>query len=155
MNDYIKTMRKLIGKETLITVGCGAIIEDGLGRILLQKRTDYNHWGIPGGILEIGETFEETVKREVQEETNLQLNKVELFGIYSGENGFAHYSNGDKVFSVQIIFKVTDFNGKLIANNESKDLAFLHKNEIPKSLNNHQAPFILDWVNGVPQPVIK
>ncbi|MEH6945347.1 NUDIX domain-containing protein, partial [Bacillus sp. JJ722] len=31
----------------------------------MKKRVDYNIWGIPGGIMEIGETFEETVKREV------------------------------------------------------------------------------------------
>jgi hypothetical protein len=35
MNDYIKTMRKMIGNETLLTVGCGAIIIDKFGRILL------------------------------------------------------------------------------------------------------------------------
>jgi len=35
------------------------------GRILLQKRADGDVWGIPGGILEIAETFEDTVKREV------------------------------------------------------------------------------------------
>ena len=155
MNDYIKTMRDMIGQETLITVGCGAIIEDSLGRILLQKRTDYDIWGIPGGLLEVGETFEETVKREVQEETNLTLNQVELFGVYSGENGFAQYANGDKVFSVQIIFRASDFNGILRANNESKDLYFLHKKDLPKNLNKHQAPFIMDWVNNVKNPVIK
>jgi 8-oxo-dGTP pyrophosphatase MutT (NUDIX family) len=155
MNDYIKTMREMIGHETLITVGCGAIIEDNLGRILLQRRTDYDIWGIPGGILEIGETFEETVNREVKEETNLSLNQIELFGIYSGKNGFAKYANGDKVFSVQIIFRATDFNGILKANNESKDLCYLYKNEIPKNLNEHQSPFILDWVNDVTIPVIK
>lgn len=145
----------MIGHETLITVGCGAIIEDNLGRILLQKRTDYDIWGIPGGILEIGETFEETVKREVNEETNLTLNQIELFGIYSGKNGFAQYANGDKVFSVQIIFRATEYKGILKANNESKDLCFLHKNEIPKNLNKHQSPFIMDWVNSVTIPVIK
>jgi hypothetical protein len=30
MNDYVKTMRKLIGSETLLTVGCGALIEDSV-----------------------------------------------------------------------------------------------------------------------------
>lgn len=40
MGDYIQSMRKWIGHETLFTVGCGAIIEDGLGRILLQHRKD-------------------------------------------------------------------------------------------------------------------
>lgn len=71
MNDYVKTIRKLIGNETLITIGCGAIIEDDKGRILLQHRKDKNNWGIPGGIMEIGETVVETVMREVYEETGL------------------------------------------------------------------------------------
>jgi hypothetical protein len=50
MNDYIKTMRKMIGNETLLTVGCGAIIIDKFERILLQRRTDHDIWGIPGGV---------------------------------------------------------------------------------------------------------
>jgi ADP-ribose pyrophosphatase YjhB (NUDIX family) len=155
MNDYIKTMRELIGNETLLTVGCGAIIEDNLGRILLQRRIDYDILGIPGGILEIGETFEETVKREVFEETSLTINQVKLFGIYSGEKGFAQYANGDKVFSVQIIFRTTDYQGVLQTNNESRELCFSSKDEIPKNLNSHQAPFIIDWLNGATSPVIK
>ncbi|EON72741.1 NUDIX hydrolase [Lysinibacillus sphaericus] len=155
MNDYIKTMRQMIGHETLLTIGCGAIIEDDIGRILLQKRTDNNIWGIPGGILEIGETYEETVKREVFEETNLILNNVSLFGLYSGKNGFAEYSNGDKVFSVQIIFYSNDYQGTLQINDESSELHFVSRNEIPLNLNPHQAPFIMDWHNGMPTPVIK
>jgi ADP-ribose pyrophosphatase YjhB (NUDIX family) len=155
MNDYIKSMRNLIGHETLLTVGCGAIIVDKFGRILLQRRTDLDIWGIPGGILELGETFEETVRREVREETNLTIQNVNLFGIYSGKNGFAKYGNGDKVFSVQIIFYVEDYEGNLQSNKESREMVFLHKNEIPGNLNPHQAPFIIDWINGVEIPVIK
>jgi hypothetical protein len=51
MIDYIKTMRKMIGHETLLTVGCGAIIIDKFERILLQLRTDLDIWGIPGGLV--------------------------------------------------------------------------------------------------------
>lgn len=153
MNDYITTMRKLIGHETLLTVGCGAIMEDDFGRILLQQKRDI--WGLPGGLLEIGETFEEAVRREVFEETNLVINQLKLFGIYSGKNGFAQYTNGDKVFSVQIIFHVTNFAGTLQGNEESTQLQFRYKNEIPDNLNPHQAPFILDWLHGRIPPVIK
>jgi ADP-ribose pyrophosphatase YjhB (NUDIX family) len=155
MNDYIKTMRKIIGHETLLTVGCGAIIVDKFGRILLQRRMDFDIWGIPGGILELGETFEDTVKREVFEETKLSIKNVKLFGIYSGENGFAQYGNGDKVFSVQIIFYVNEYDGTLQVNYESRELRFFYKDELPDNLNPHQAPYILDWLNGVETPVIK
>ncbi|WP_421617051.1 NUDIX hydrolase [Brevibacillus sp. TJ4] len=152
MNDYIKTMRKRIGHETLLTVGCGAIIEDHAGRILLQQKKDI--WGIPGGLLEIGETLEETVKREVLEETSLIIYQPTLFGIYSGKNGFAQYANGDKVFSVQIIFHVTKYEGSIQANEESTWLQFTHRRDIPENLNPHQAPFIRDWSHGVTPPVI-
>ncbi|SFJ75610.1 hypothetical protein SAMN04487936_10457 [Halobacillus dabanensis] len=49
MTGYIERMREMVGTETLLTVGCGAIMEDEYGRILLQKRTDRGTWGIPGG----------------------------------------------------------------------------------------------------------
>jgi ADP-ribose pyrophosphatase YjhB (NUDIX family) len=156
MNDYIETMRKLIEHETLLTVGCGAIIEDGAGRILLQRRADGDIWGIPGGIMEIGETFEECVNREVIEETNLRITQpLELFGIYSGDNAFALYPNGDKVYSIQIIFKVKKVEGNLQKNGESLDLRFFSRGELPVNLNHHQAPFILDWQEGILTPVVR
>ena len=154
VNDYISTMRKLIGHETLLTVGCGAILEDESGRILLQQKHN-RIWGIPGGLLELGETFAETLKREVLEETSLTVLRWQLFGVYSGKNGFAQYANGDKVFSVQLIFRVTDYEGVLQTNEESTRQQFFAKNELPHSLNPHQAPFILDWVNGVTPPIVR
>lgn len=147
-------MRALIGNETLLTIGCGAIIEDGQERILLLKRKDYEEWGIPGGILELGETFEKTVKREVFEETKLHLQTISLFGIYAGKNGFATYENGDKVYSVQIIFHTKDFEGNPNINEEATDHGFFARNEIPDNINPHQAKFIKDWVNETPMPVI-
>lgn len=155
MNDYIKTMRRMIGHETLLTVGCGAIIEDSLGRILLQQRSESEKWGIPGGLLEIGETIEDTVKREVLEETNLTIDNLSLFGIYSGEKGLTKYPNGDKVFSIQVIFHITQYKGVLKSNHESLQTIFLHKQNMPSNLNAHQAPFINDWIDGVSLPIIK
>ncbi|MGM0841745.1 MAG: NUDIX hydrolase [Bacillota bacterium] len=155
MNDYIKSIREKIGSDTLLTVGCGAFIQDKEGNLLLQRRFPDDVWGIPGGLMEIGESFEETVKREVYEETNLVITKLDLFGIYSGSNGFATYANGDKVFSVQIIFLVTEYKGLLKKNLESSELLFLSKQNLPSKINSHQEPFIMDWVKDAKTPVIK
>ncbi len=152
--DYIRAMRKKIGNDTLLTIGCGAIIENSLGQILLLKREDFDEWGIPGGLLDLGETFEDAVKREVLEEANLQLREISLFGLYSGSAGYAQYANGDKVFSVQIIFLATEFIGN-IKLGEGQELRFFHKNDLPSNINPHQAPFITDWVNEVTTPIIK
>ncbi len=62
-----------------IMVAVGAVIEDKTGRILLVKhvpaRAGYwqGKWICPGGKLELGETIEEGIKREVKEETDLDI----------------------------------------------------------------------------------
>lgn len=156
MNDYIQTMRRLIGQETLITVGCGAIIEDEQGRILLQQRKDRVNWCLPGGVMEIGETFIETLMREVQEESNLIIESPELFGIYSGPSGCQQYPNGDKIFSLQIIFRVTSYHGELRQEGpESHAHMFFERNSLPHPLNPGQAAFILDWAEGLTGPIVK
>ena len=65
--------------EPAIMIGVGAVIEDGVGRILLVKHRPerggfwQGKWICPGGELELGETIEEGIKREVKEETQLEI----------------------------------------------------------------------------------
>ncbi|MBY0202332.1 NUDIX domain-containing protein [Paenibacillus cucumis (ex Kampfer et al. 2016)] len=61
-----------------IIVTGGAIIRDHAGKILLQRRSDYGDWGLPGGGMEAGEQIEETMIREVKEETGLEVISYEL-----------------------------------------------------------------------------
>ncbi|MCA1322443.1 NUDIX hydrolase [Bacillus tianshenii] len=148
-------MRKFIGHETLMTVGCGIIIEDN-GHILLQHRTDEDNWCIPGGMMEIGETFEEAAKRESLEETGLTASGLELFGIYSGKDCFVEYPNGDKVFSVQMIFISKQFTGSLKQKDiESREHRFFSKTDLPANINPRQKAFIIDWAEDRRYPIIK
>jgi len=68
--------------STSIMIGAGAVVEDETGRILLVKhrpeRGGYwqGKWICPGGRLEPGETIEEAIKREVKEETQLDIRLV-------------------------------------------------------------------------------
>lgn len=138
--DYIKEIRKLVGTRPLILCTCGCLIFDGEGRVLLQKRSDDNLWGNPGGCMDIGETIYETVKREVFEETGLEVEELEIFNIYSGEQQHHIYPNGDEAYFVNIIFKTNKFNGKLhIKDGESTELNFFKIQDIP---NNLTKPFI-------------
>ncbi len=153
--NYIQNMRKMIGNETLLTVGCGIIIEQN-NQILLQHRTDADVWGIPGGVIEMGEQVEDAARRETLEETGLTAGNLELFGIYSGQEGYAHYSNGDQVYSIQLIFYTTTVMGELIqVSDESHAHQYFDKNNLPDNINSHQKRFIMDWVNGLQTPIIK
>lgn len=54
------------------------------GRIVLVKRRDNGLWACPGGMVDWGETIPSTVKRELIEETGLELVKINrLVGVYS------------------------------------------------------------------------
>jgi ADP-ribose pyrophosphatase YjhB (NUDIX family) len=54
------------------------------GRIVLIERRNYPHgWAIPGGFVDVGETVEAAARREMREETGLEVELTELLGVYS------------------------------------------------------------------------
>lgn len=64
------------------SVSVAGVAFDEHGRVLLIRRQDNGQWQAPGGILELGETFEEGVVREVLEETGVQVEVERLTGVY-------------------------------------------------------------------------
>ena len=71
------------GNRPLPKVGIGVIIEKN-GKVLLGKRKSVHgdgHYALPGGHLELGESWEECARREVLEETGLSLDSVEFFEV--------------------------------------------------------------------------
>lgn len=143
-----------------IVVTGGAIIRDHTGRILLQKRSDYGDWGLPGGGMEPGESIEETMIREVKEETGLDVSSYELASIYTGEKMKYTYPDGNEVVFVMFLFNVTaELGGKFDDDqtallfkdeqNESQELVFKSLDEIDIStINKVQKPVLVDLMQG-------
>lgn len=74
-----------IGKD-VIGVGVGALILNDQGQILMAlrgpaARNERGKWEIPGGSVDWGETFEQAIIREVQEEIGVQIEVVELLTV--------------------------------------------------------------------------
>ena len=82
--DYCEEMREMIGNSPLIMVRPSVAIINNKGEILLNRYTGAT-WGIPGGILQLNESVEECIKRNVQEDLGIILNSLQLFGVYSGK----------------------------------------------------------------------
>ena len=71
----VKMFNKQKAERPIATVG--ALIHDGAGKILMiQTHKWSNLWGIPGGKIERGEASEEAVKREIREETGLEISDI-------------------------------------------------------------------------------
>ncbi|MHB1957298.1 MAG: NUDIX domain-containing protein, partial [Sulfobacillus sp.] len=81
-------------RQPFILATASVIVIDADGRILLQHRSDNGFWGLPGGAMELGESFEETARREVLEETGLVVGELELFYLHSGKHTFWEYPDG-------------------------------------------------------------
>jgi ADP-ribose pyrophosphatase YjhB (NUDIX family) len=98
-SDYIHWLRSKIGHRKTILAYTTAIIRDERGRVLCQRRSDFRDawWGLPGGALEIGETFSDCVKREAFEETGLHVEPRRLIGLYASPEWDVTYPNGDEV----------------------------------------------------------
>src|SRR4051812_27837253 len=66
-------------------LGVGAVVLDDERRVLLVLRGGIpmkGEWSLPGGVLETGETMVEGMKREIYEETGLQVEPVRFAGVY-------------------------------------------------------------------------
>lgn len=64
------------------SVSVAGIVVNDAGQILVIQRRDNGHWEPPGGVLELGEQFEEGVRREVREETGVNIKVERLTGVY-------------------------------------------------------------------------
>ncbi|MEQ7010276.1 NUDIX hydrolase [Actinopolymorpha sp. B17G11] len=100
MSDYVRELRKHVGSRPLLLVAAGVIVKDSAGAVLLQRNAETGQWGIPGGAMELGETLEETAKRELYEETGLVARDLELLDLHSGPDWFLEYPNGDQAYVV-------------------------------------------------------
>lgn len=121
----------------------------------MQKRSDNGQWGFPGGFMELGETVQDTARREVYEETGLQLGELELFGIYSGPEYDKTFSNGDQVSLVLISFICKQYQGKLVeSNEESIQNKFFSLEELPKNIFTEHQMLVDDLLSKKQIPII-
>ena len=136
MTDYIGDLRKLIGTRPIIMCGANVILLNDQGQILLHHRIDRDWWGLPGGAMELGESFEQTAKREVLEEVGLICRDLKLFNVYSGEKLYYKYPDGNEVYNVTATYICKDFSGERVVDpSEGRDARFFPLDKIPSNLS--------------------
>jgi 8-oxo-dGTP diphosphatase len=111
------------------------IIEDEAGRFLLLKRSTKSSnpgkWELPGGKVEQGESFDEALYREIQEETSLQVSIQHVAGVAE--------SDLPNVKAIHLIFKVQVETGQIQLNHE-------HDEYVWSNLSQIDTMKLVDWL---------
>jgi 8-oxo-dGTP diphosphatase len=112
-------------------------------KILLLKRTEKDShepgkWGVPGGGSKLGETPEQTLKREIKEETNCKITWFKLFNKY------------EYIFEntpIEVIYYYGKITGDLKISNEHSQFKWFHFSEIKNlDLGFNQKQVLLEFI---------
>ncbi|MGB8002397.1 MAG: NUDIX hydrolase [Anaerobacillus sp.] len=143
--NYVKELRDLVGHRPIILVGAVTMILNKKGEILLQQRNEQKkRWGLPGGLMEPGESTEETALRESFEETGLTLRNLTLFKLYSGKEFFTTADNGDEFYSVTTAYVTNEYVGELTLTDESIALDYFSFENLPTQMVGSHRRMITD-----------
>lgn len=135
-----------------VRVGLGVIIENENGHILIGKRTGSHapYYSIPGGLLDIGESFVAGAIREVQEETDLTISNPEVITI---TNNLKTYQQEGK-HHISIILWSNSFSGELIIKEPTKCESWLWANpqDLPRPHFEASEAGVACWLQNTVTP---
>ncbi|MEU4563415.1 NUDIX domain-containing protein [Actinoplanes sp. NPDC023936] len=112
--------------------GGSALVVNEHGGVLLQRRTDSGNWALPGGTMDIGETLDQCVVREVKEETGLDIEIIGLLGIYTDPQHVIAYADGEVRQEFNITYYGRVIGGTLAVSDESTDVRFVDPAEFDR-----------------------
>lgn len=115
----------------------GIVVRDD-GRVLVVQRRDNGHWEPPGGVLELAETFEQGVRREVAEETGVHVEVERLTGAYK------NLTRG----IVALVFRCRPAAGEATATDEARRVAWFSPDEVRRHMAPAYAIRVLDALDG-------
>lgn len=128
--SFILELRSFIGTRPLWLSVASAVVVDGDGRVLLNRRADSGAWGLPGGIIEPGEEPADAAARECFEETGVLVVPEVLSSLaVSPESTLA---NGDQVQCLEITFRCRPVGGEARVNDdESLEVGWFPLSALP------------------------
>lgn len=118
--------------QTTFTVSVGAVVLNEEGKILLLDHVlrPASGWGIPGGFINAGEHPLQAVKREIFEETGLEISAVEMMWLRTINR------------HIEIIFKATGVGQAEVRSREIIQLGWFDLGEMPEEMSKAQAEIV-------------
>lgn len=140
--EYIQSLRAKVGRDRVLIPATALVILDDNDRVCLHLRNDTNSWGLPGGLMDLGESAAESAIREAREETGLVVRSPILYGVFSGTRFYNQYPSGDQTAPVILGFYSREFSGALKASSESPVVSFFSLGQVPANMNQHHRGFL-------------
>src|SRR5579863_4095455 len=115
------------------------------GKILLALRRDIDWWNLPGGGMELDETVDQALSREVREETGLEVVVGQLVGVYSKP----------QKQEVVLAFRCRITGGKLTETEEVRECRYFPPDMLPLNLLPKHRQRIEDALLNQPTAIIR
>lgn len=142
---YMRRLRRQMGAERIICPSVAAVILDGAGRLLLQEKSSGEAWSLPAGGIELGETPQEAIVREVLEETGFRVSMEQILGVFGGKAFRYTYPGGDQVEYVITLFRCHVVDGDGVPRDaETRSIRYFSRDRMPALA----LPYPLDLLFG-------
>lgn len=125
------------------SVSVTGVVIDEQGQVLVVQRRDNGRWELPGGILELEESIEDGMRREVLEETGVQVEPVRLTGVYKNI----------KVGVVALVFRARQIGGQPTETDESQQVTWWTAEEISANMTEVYAIRAFDALQPMGTPI--
>jgi ADP-ribose pyrophosphatase YjhB (NUDIX family) len=118
--------------------------------ILLMKRSDNEHWGLPGGYVEPGESVVVATEREIREETGYEIDVGRLVGVYSDpRTQVIEYADRRRVQAINLCFDaVAGEQGEVTTPQETLEVGFFDATALPEPFVPIHEVRVADAVRG-------
>ena len=123
-------------KANSIVVAVTVFVLDDQDRVLLIRRTDNGLWALPGGGQDFGEYIAETAARETREEAGIDVEVIDIVGLYTNPNHVVEYSDGEVRQQFSICFRARYIGGEPTTSDESAEVRWIAHGEL-NSLSIH------------------
>lgn len=133
--SYLGQLRSIVGHRKLLAITVRAVIVNEQGEVLLVCRSDNGRWVMPAGSMELDESIEQALVREVWEESGLTPTAWTLIAVYSHPRFSAVTAYGDPYQFVSFVFRVDAWQGSVATEtDETTGARFFGMDELPENL---------------------
>lgn len=149
--NYVETIRKKIGHDLLLLAGANVVITRDDGCILLQLRRD-GSYGLPGGLLEPGESLLQCAIRETYEECGLIFSDMQFVAVFSGDEYTFTLANEDQINVITAVYsaELKDGRGEIVINDdESEELSFFSPLALPHNMDEEYRVYIGAYLTSI------